>query len=118
MSKSYRQPYAPVAGVQSAAHDKMVARRAHRRMQNQNLRDFIANDFDWDEFLNPVRLEASFNEVYSWGRDGKQTYQGLEWPNLRNTLYMSNYLTPEECMKHFEERLERFHDWQKLLRRK
>lgn len=121
MSKSYRRPYAPVTGVQSAAHDKMIARRAHRRMQNQTLRDFIASDSDWDGFLNPERLEASSNEVYGWARDGKQVYQGYRWNNLDNLFYcswrMSSY-TVEELLKHYEERIQRYEEWQRLLRRK
>lgn len=72
MSRSYRKPYAAITGVRSAAHDKMVARRSHRRMQNQNLKKFVANSLDWDDFINPKRLEASFNDVWSWGRDGSQ----------------------------------------------
>jgi len=71
MGKSYRKPYAAITGLRSAAHDKMVARRCWRRAQEQALRDCK----DWEELVVPKRLEASFNEVYCWGRDGKQTLQ-------------------------------------------
>ncbi len=71
MGKSYRKPYSAITGLRSAAHDKMVARRCWRRAQEQALRDCK----DWEELVIPKRLEASFNEVYSWGRDGKQTLQ-------------------------------------------
>ena len=71
MGKSYRKPYASVTGNRSAKHDKMVARRCWRRAQEQALRDCT----DWEELVVPKRLEASFNEVYSWGRDGKQRFQ-------------------------------------------
>jgi hypothetical protein len=72
MSRSYRRPYCAITGLRSAAHDKMVARRSWRRAQNQELQKYVANDFDWDEFLTPERYEASFNDVWSWGIDGKQ----------------------------------------------
>ena len=72
MSRSYRRPYAAITGLRSAADDKMVARRSWRRAQNQELQKYVANGFDWDEFLIPERYEASFNDVWSWGRDGNQ----------------------------------------------
>ena len=75
MSRSYRKPYCPITGRGSAAHDKMVARRAWRRAQNQEIQRFVSNDLDWDEFIGVERYEASFNDVWSWGRDGKQTLQ-------------------------------------------
>lgn len=81
MGKSYRRPYAAVTGVRSAAHDKMVARRCWRRAQNQAIRDCK----DWEGLVVPKRLEASFNDVWSWGRDGKQRLQSVptldrHWP--------------------------------------
>jgi hypothetical protein len=75
MSRSYRKPYSAITGVRSAADDKKVARRAHRQMQNQKLQRFLVNNLDWDEFINPNRLESSYNDVWGWGRDGKQTLQ-------------------------------------------
>lgn len=73
MSRSYRKPYAAITGIRSAAHDKMVARRCWRRAQNQELRNHVVNDLDWDELMIPERYEATFNDVWSWGRDGKQS---------------------------------------------
>jgi hypothetical protein len=114
MGKSYRRPYAAVTGVRSAAHDKMVARRCWRRAQNQAIRDCK----DWEELVMPKRLEASFNEEYGWVRDGKQTYQGYRWANLDNYFYMSNYIPEERLLEHFEDRLARWEEWQRMIRRK
>lgn len=69
MSRSYRKPYSAITGVKSAADDKRVARRCWRRLQEQTLRDCL----DYDELTMPKRLEASFNDTWSWGRDGCQT---------------------------------------------
>ena len=113
MGKSYRRPYCAVTGIRSAAHDKMVARRCWRRAQNQAIRDCK----DWEELVMPKRLEASFNEVYGWVRDGKQTYQGYRWPNLDNPFYY-NYLPEEEMMKRWIERIAFWEDWQRIIRRK
>jgi hypothetical protein len=73
MSKSYRKPYSAITGIRSAHADKTQAARGLRRGQNQALRNFKFED--WDEFIIPVRLECSWNNTYSWGRDGKQHLQ-------------------------------------------
>jgi hypothetical protein len=78
MGKSYRKPYSAITGVRSAAYDKMVARRCWRRAQNQTLRECI----DYEELVMPKRLEAPFNNVYSWNRDGKQTLQFPPKPHV------------------------------------
>lgn len=71
MSKSYRRPYSPVTGCRSAKQDKLVARRCWRRTQEQALRDCQ----DYEELVMPKRLEASYNDVWGWGRDGNQSLQ-------------------------------------------
>jgi len=117
MGKSYRKPYSAITGTKSAKQDKLVARRCWRRAQEQAIRDCR----DWEDLVIPKRFEASFNDVWSWGRDGKQTYQGLEWAGLRNPFYMSHrspYCTPEYLARHFEDRKRRFEEWQREVRRK
>lgn len=89
MSRSYRRPYSAVTGCRSAADDKRVARRCWRRMQEQALRDCQ----DWEELVVPKRLEASFNEVYSWGRDGKQK---LRFRPTLETYWPWTWCTAEE----------------------
>jgi hypothetical protein len=71
MSRSYRAPFAPVTGVKSAADDKRLAARGVRRKQNQWLRQTV----DFDEAIVPHRFECHWNEVYGWGRDGRQFLQ-------------------------------------------
>lgn len=68
MSKSYRQPASAITGRGSAKQDKVHAHRGVRRAQNHALRTCA----DWDEFLIPHKYECSWNETYSWGRDGSQ----------------------------------------------
>jgi hypothetical protein len=93
MSKSYRKPYSAITGVRSAAHDKMVARRCWRRAQEQAIRDCK----DWEELVIPKRLEASFNDVWSWGRDGKQT---LQFPPTLEKFWPWSFCTAEEDYQH------------------
>ena len=117
MGKSYRKPYSATTGVRSAKHDKVAAHQGERAAVKQALRECS----DWDELLIPHRLECSHNEVYSWGRDGRQTYQALEWRGLRNPFYMAHrspFCTPEYLAKHFEERKKSFEEWQRKVRRK
>ena len=72
MSKSYRKPYYTWTSVRTSAHDdKTTAARGMRRAQNQSLREAI-REGNWDEWLIPVRDECTYNNVYSWGRDGRQ----------------------------------------------
>ena len=74
MSRSYRKPACAVCCVRSAKDDKRHANRGVRRRQNQYLRDSQIAD-DYDGFLIPHTYECSFNETYSWGRDGCQSLQ-------------------------------------------
>ncbi len=74
MSRSYRKPYAAITGTVSAKDDKIRAARGVRRTQDGYLRKILQGDL-LDEFLIPHRLECSWNEVYSWTRDGKQRLQ-------------------------------------------
>jgi hypothetical protein len=71
MGKSYRKPYSAITGVGSAKDDKRIARRALRRMENQRIR----NCEDFELLYMPDRLDAAYNDVWSWGRDGKQVLQ-------------------------------------------
>jgi hypothetical protein len=80
MSRSYRKPYAAVTGTGSAKEDKVRAARGVRRLQNYYLRRILQHDLV-DQFLIPHRLECSWNEVYSWTRDGKQY---LHFPTPRS----------------------------------
>lgn len=72
MSRSYRKPYATYCSNGSAAVDKKMARRGWRRAQNQTLDAAMKQNYDWDEVLLPARYEAAHNDVWCWGRDGKQ----------------------------------------------
>lgn len=91
MSRSYRRPYEAVTGNRSAKEDKQLAARGMRRKQNEWLRNHP--EFE-ENALVPHRLECAHNDVYGWGRDGKQrlrsTYLGfhgrLEWDRYQRTL--------------------------------
>jgi hypothetical protein len=71
MSRSYRKPYCAITGCNSAKADKEWAARGVRRTQNQWLRKLD----DHDTALVPHRLECTWNNVWCWGRDGKQRWQ-------------------------------------------
>jgi hypothetical protein len=79
MSRSYRRPYAAVTGTISAKDDKTRAARGVRHVQKCYLWKILHGDL-LDQFLIPHRLECSWNEVYSWTRDGKQR---LRFPTSR-----------------------------------
>ena len=74
MSRSYRRPYSAVTGTASAKADKVQAARGVKRRQNTYARRVLAEQ-SWDAFLVPHRLECSGNDVWTWGRDGKQQLQ-------------------------------------------
>ena len=77
MSRSFKhQPFAAICGGNSAQHDKTLAARGIRRRHRQVLH--IALHTGEYEVVLPHRLQCSHNEVYSWGRDGNQTWQGLD----------------------------------------
>lgn len=70
MSRSYRkQPFQSICGCSSAAHDKTIANRGVRHVQNQALRLY-----DDDTFLMPHRYECTHNDVWGWNRDGNKHY--------------------------------------------
>ena len=71
MSRSYRKPYCAVTGCGSAKEDKRRAARGVRHTQKQWLRTLE----DCDSALAPHRLQCTWNNVWSWGRDGKQRLQ-------------------------------------------
>jgi hypothetical protein len=108
VSRSYRKPYCAVTGADSAADDKRVARRGVRRTQNQALREFVAHDDDWDEFIMPVRYECPWNNTYSWGRDGKQR---LQYEPVLDYNWHWSFMTAEEAY-------ERDWNWYRKLCRK
>lgn len=107
MSRSYRKPYSAITGTGSAAHDKMVARRCWRHAQNQALSCAFKNGEDWDEFLIPNIYEASYNDVWGWGRDGNQTLQ--EEPVWEDHLswFHCNYFTDEDAMQYATDSFEK-----------
>ena len=74
MPRSHRKPYSAVTGTISAKDDKTRAARGVRHVQKCYLRKILQGDL-LDQFLIPHRLECSWNEVYSWTRDGKQRLQ-------------------------------------------
>ena len=78
MSRSFKkQPFMAICGNGSAKQDKTIAHRGERRAQRAAICKAVIED-DFENFLLPHRLECSGNEVYSWGRDGNQLYQGLD----------------------------------------
>lgn len=95
MGKSYRKPYSAVTGTGSAKQDKIYAHRGVRRAQKQALQQCL----DWDDFLIPHKLECSGNETYSWGRDGKQSFQ------FPPTFKSSFWCTVEEDQEYYEREL-------------
>src|ERR1700752_398427 len=120
MGKSYRKPYAPITGADSAHDDKIIAARAVRRAQNAALRNAIALGMDWDEFFIPDIYECAHNEVWNWRRDGNQSlvrrssqynnpfaYNSWGWPN-----------TIEATMERWRERQEHDEDYMARVVRK
>jgi hypothetical protein len=77
MSRSFRhQPFQAICGSGSAKHDKQLANRGVRKAHRSALHKAVIEQ-DYDVLL-PHRLECSWNQVYSWGRDGHQNYEGLD----------------------------------------
>ena len=68
MSRSYRRPYAAITGTSSAKDDKRLAHRGVCRRQNQALKTCA----DFEDLLLPHHLECPWNNVWCWGRDGRQ----------------------------------------------
>jgi len=77
MSRSFKhKPFQSITGTYSAKQDKRLANRGVRKAHREALhKALLYQDYD---VLLPHRLECSWNEVYSWGRDGHQMYQGLD----------------------------------------
>lgn len=89
MSRSYRRPYSAPCGNASAHYDKTLAARGVRRAQNRALREAV----DWEEFELPHRFECNHNDVWGWGRDGKQT---LQRPPERDRHWRWTFMTADE----------------------
>jgi hypothetical protein len=117
MSKSYRKPYSPVTGATSAARDKRTASRCYRRLQEHSLRSFQG---DWEDYLIPERYEATHNDVWSWGRDGKQSLQERRGQYNNPFAYVCSptWMTHEEIMNRWEESKRRDDEWLVYLIRK
>lgn len=112
MGKSYRKPWGTYVSVKSSAHsDKTVAARAVRRAQEQSLREAIRDD-DWEGWLIPTRYECSDNDVWGWGRDGKQRpmFRSREYNNPY-AYWFARFTTEEEIFKNWEERKQRDDDF-------
>ena len=121
MSKSYRKPYYTWTSVRSSAHDdKTTAARGMRRAQEQSLREAIAHGGDWDEWMIPVRSECTYNNVYSWRRDGRQFPFKWNHNDFNPYWLQRNGLpwTDEELMARVEERVERDEEFLARLCRK
>lgn len=119
MSRSYRKPYYTWASVRDSAHaDKTTASRGMRRAQEQSLREAF-REGDWDGWLIPVRSECTYNNVCSWGRDGKQF--PFKWShNDFNPYWLTSHTarTDEQLVEHMMERIERREEFLACLRRK
>lgn len=73
MSRSYKkQPFMAITGRGSAKRDKVQAHKGERRAHKAVIHNAIKTQ-DYDVLL-PHRRECTWNNVYSWNRDGKQRY--------------------------------------------
>lgn len=118
MSRSYRKSYATFCGYGSAHDDKTVASRAWRRKQNQYLMSAIKGHTDWDEYINPERYEAAFNDVWCWARDGKQRLHfPPKWEDELHWFHC-NYFTEEKAMEYALEYFEKAKQWYAKISRK
>lgn len=96
MSRSHRRPYAACTGHNSAKRDKVQAHRGLRSLERKVLREVE----DWDSFLLPEREEASWNNTYSWGRDGKQWLQRVSGRDYGDPKRLERQLKwIEECKR-------------------
>ena len=118
MSRSHRRPYSAITGTGSAADDKRIARRNVRRAQNHALRAHRAAELDWDKFLIPDVYECAYNDVWGWGRDGKQQlYFKPRWQDVLHWFY-SHYFTDEQALQYAEEDFEKRKQWFAAIQRK
>ena len=75
MSRSYRKkPFMAISGNHSAKRDKQLAHRGERRKHAHCIRMALKAD-QIDNYMPPLRRECSWNNTYSWSRDGKQHFQ-------------------------------------------
>lgn len=120
MGKSYRKPYSSVTGNRSAHKDKTDAARSLRRTQNHALRNALANNVDWDEFLLPDIYECAGNEVYGWTRDGNQSLwePSRQYNNPFAYVCSPTWMTLEQIMERWEESKQCDDEWMARLRRK
>jgi hypothetical protein len=90
MSRSRKKnPFMAICGNGSAKKDKTQAHRGERAAHKRAIHKAMKEQ-DYDVLL-PHKHECSWNEVYSWGRDGNQMYQ-----------VPSRYSWNKYCMAHFE----------------
>lgn len=74
MSRSFRKsPFMSICGYHSAKKDKQLAHRGERRKHSFEIRMAIKED-RLEEYIPPIKRECSWNNVYSWVRDGNQRY--------------------------------------------
>ncbi len=77
MSRSFKhKPFQAICGGDSAKKDKVLAHRGVRRVHRLALHNALKSG-EYDVLL-PHRLECAWNNVYTWSRDGCQSYQGLD----------------------------------------
>lgn len=116
MSRSYRLPYSAITGHSSAKGDKIQAHRGVRASQKHAIR----NCLDWDEFLIPHRYECSYNDVWSWHRDGKKRLREFDHNDFNPFFAVGAYCkwSMEELMEFHFESLERHRQWLLSLTRK
>jgi hypothetical protein len=69
MSRSRKKPFSYVCSSKGKHSDKTVAARCYRRLESSRLRSAIVEG-DFEDYLHPVRREASYNDPWSWGVDG------------------------------------------------
>jgi hypothetical protein len=117
MSRSYRKPYSSMCGGGSAKQDKMIAARGVRRVQNRSIRECR----DWDEYVVPHRYECPHNNVWCWGRDGKQRLQTMDHNYFNPYWLMSpwdSFWTEEKKVEWSNERCQHHLNWIEELKRK
>lgn len=94
-----------VCGNSSAKDDKKHAHRGERNKQNLTIRLELKNG-DFENFLLPHKRECSWNEVYSWGRDGNQVYWELDKKDWDRYLEATRPLTKEDKIAELEAALD------------
>jgi hypothetical protein len=78
MARSFKhKPFRAFCGGGSAKQDKIQAHRGERRKQNRVLYAALKSG-DFENMIIPHKRECPYNEVWSWGRDGNQHWNGLD----------------------------------------